>query len=81
MDGKILEGLFNLGVPVFDLESGMPEGRRRLGTPVFHKMGREKVTLVNVFLSMGFELLICDTDVVFLRVKGTSGRACKCIHP
>lgn len=67
MDEKILEGLFREGVPVFDMESGMNPDDAGWGSPIFHKMGREKVTLVNVFLSMNFELHICDTDVIWLR--------------
>ncbi|CAI7914893.1 unnamed protein product, partial [Closterium sp. NIES-53] len=67
MDNVILTALYQEGVPVFDLESGMSPEDSGWGTPVFHAMGREKVTLVNVFLSMGVELLICDTDTVWLR--------------
>ncbi|CAI5515925.1 unnamed protein product [Closterium sp. Naga37s-1] len=67
MDNEILTALYFEGVPVFDLESGMSPEDSGWGTPVFHAMGREKVTLVNVFLSMGFELLICDTDTVWLK--------------
>ncbi|GJP65581.1 hypothetical protein CLOP_g22455 [Closterium sp. NIES-67] len=67
MDTMILTALYNEGVPVFDLESGMSPEDSGWGTPVFHAMGREKVTLVNVFLAMGVELLICDTDTVWLR--------------
>eukprot|EP00897_Mesotaenium_endlicherianum_P010583 jgi/Mesen1/9553/ME000640S08909 len=68
MDEKILEGLFYEGVPVFDMESHMTAVDVGWGTPVFHAMGREKVTLINVFLSMGFEILMCDTDMVWLQV-------------
>ncbi|CAI5929083.1 unnamed protein product, partial [Closterium sp. NIES-64] len=67
MDPTILKALYQEGVPVFDLESGMSPEDSGWGTPVFHAMGREKVTLVNVFLSMGVELLICDTDTVWLK--------------
>eukprot|EP00271_Cylindrocystis_brebissonii_P007994 TRINITY_DN219_c0_g1_i1.p1 TRINITY_DN219_c0_g1~~TRINITY_DN219_c0_g1_i1.p1 ORF type:complete len:733 (-),score=136.76 TRINITY_DN219_c0_g1_i1:483-2681(-) len=67
MDTKILEGLYLEGVPVFDMESGMSTVDVGWGTPIFHKMGREKITLINVFLSMGVELLMCDTDMVWLQ--------------
>ncbi|GJP56702.1 hypothetical protein CLOM_g15757 [Closterium sp. NIES-68] len=67
MDTKFLEALYWEGVPVFDLESGMTTDDPGWGTPVFHAMGREKVTLINVFLSLGVQLLICDTDTVWLR--------------
>ncbi|CAI5935012.1 unnamed protein product [Closterium sp. NIES-64] len=67
MDTRFLEALWREGVPVFDLESGMTTDDPGWGTPVFHAMGREKVTLINVFLSLGVQLLICDTDTVWLR--------------
>ncbi|CAI5503493.1 unnamed protein product, partial [Closterium sp. Naga37s-1] len=76
MDTKFLEALWREGVPVFDLESGMTSDDPGWGTPVFHAMGREKVTLINVFLSLGVQLLICDTDTVWLR--GARGRAQAC---
>eukprot|EP00271_Cylindrocystis_brebissonii_P003068 TRINITY_DN1381_c0_g1_i1.p1 TRINITY_DN1381_c0_g1~~TRINITY_DN1381_c0_g1_i1.p1 ORF type:complete len:806 (-),score=111.96 TRINITY_DN1381_c0_g1_i1:970-3264(-) len=66
MDQEILEALFYLGIPTFDLEANLPPGDAGWGSPMFHKMGREKVTLVNVFLAMGYEVLICDTDMVWL---------------
>ncbi|CAI7875462.1 unnamed protein product [Closterium sp. NIES-54] len=69
MDTRLLEALYGEGVPVFDLESGMTSDDPGWGTPVFHAMGREKVTLINVFLSLGVQLLICDTDTVWLRVR------------
>ncbi|GJP48131.1 hypothetical protein CLOM_g7409 [Closterium sp. NIES-68] len=67
MDTKLLEALYWEGVPVFDLESGMTTDEPGWGTPVFHAIGREKVTLINVFLSLGVQLLLCDTDAVWLR--------------
>jgi hypothetical protein len=68
MDLKLLEALFWKGVPVFDMRSNMSMIDVGWGTPIFHKMGREKVILVNAFLSFGYELLMCDTDMVFLQV-------------
>ncbi|KAH9540425.1 hypothetical protein CY35_14G004100 [Sphagnum magellanicum] len=67
MDLKLLEALFWKGVPVFDMRSNMSMIDVGWGTPIFHKMGREKVILVNAFLSFGYELLMCDTDMVFLQ--------------
>lgn len=67
MDTQILEGLFLEGVPVFDMESGMSTVDVGWGSPIFHAMGREKITLINVFLSMEYELLICDTDMVWVQ--------------
>ncbi|CAI5938014.1 unnamed protein product [Closterium sp. NIES-65] len=76
MDTRFLEALWREGVPVFDLESGMTSDDPGWGTPVFHAMGREKVTLINVFLSLGVQLLICDTDTVWLRGARGRGQAC-----
>lgn len=69
MDTKILEALFWRGVPVFNMRSNMRTDDVGWGTPVFHKMGREKVILINAFLSEDVEILMCDTDVVFLQVN------------
>eukprot|EP00897_Mesotaenium_endlicherianum_P005887 jgi/Mesen1/5326/ME000266S04511 len=68
MDARALEGLFREGVPAFDMRSaGTPPDDPGWGSPAFYAMGQEKVVLVNVFLALGVELLICDTDVVWLR--------------
>lgn len=67
MDEEILEALFFAGVPVFDMKSEMSPGDAGWGSPVFHKMGRERLYLVDALLGFGVELLMCDTDMVFLR--------------
>eukprot|EP00850_Spirogloea_muscicola_P010213 SM000059S18690 [mRNA] locus=s59:388939:393964:+ [translate_table: standard] len=67
MDDKLLESLFYLGIPGFDMKSHMMTGDAGWGTQEFHKMGREKVVIVNAFLSMGYELLMCDTDIIWLQ--------------
>ncbi|KAI5083262.1 hypothetical protein GOP47_0003005 [Adiantum capillus-veneris] len=67
MDTKILEALFWEGVPVFDMGSNVNTIDVGWGTPTFHKMGREKVILVDHVLSMGFEILMCDTDMVWMK--------------
>lgn len=69
MDTKILESLFWEGVPVFDMGSNLNTIDVGWGTPTFHKMGREKAILVDHILSMGFEILMCDTDMVWMKVK------------
>lgn len=69
MDTQLLEALFWKGVPVFDMQSNMETTDVGWGTPKFHKMGREKVILIDAFLSEGYEILMCDTDVVFLQVQ------------
>lgn len=69
MDHKLLEALYWKGVPVFDMGSNMNTGDAGWGSSTFHKMGREKVILINAILPFGYELLMCDTDVVWMRVK------------
>lgn len=68
MDTKLLEALYWRGVPVFDMGSHMSTIDVGWGTPTFHKMGREKVILIDALLPFGYELLMCDTDMVWLKV-------------
>lgn len=68
MDSKLLEALYWKGVPVFDMGSNMNTMDVGWGSPTFHKMGREKVLLINALLPFGYELLMCDTDMVWLKV-------------
>lgn len=67
MDTKLLEALYWKGVPVFDMGSHMSTIDVGWGSPTFHKMGREKVMLIDSVLPFGFELLMCDTDMVWLK--------------
>jgi len=68
MDTKLLEALYWKGIPVFDMGSHMNTIDVGWGSPTFHKMGREKVFLINSLLPFGVELLMCDTDMVWLKV-------------
>ncbi|GJM95800.1 hypothetical protein PR202_ga12578 [Eleusine coracana subsp. coracana] len=67
MDTKLLRELYLRGVPVFDMGSKMATEDAGWGSPTFHKMGREKVLLINELLPFGYELLMCDTDMVWLK--------------
>ncbi|KAI3812627.1 hypothetical protein L1987_17338 [Smallanthus sonchifolius] len=67
MDPKLLEALYWKGVPVFDMGSHMSTIDVGWGSPTFHKMGREKVVLIDSMLPFGYELLMCDTDMVWLK--------------
>ncbi|KAM3322611.1 arabinosyltransferase [Capsicum chacoense] len=67
LDTKLLEALYWKGVPAFDMGSHMSTVDVGWGSPTFHKMGREKVVLINSILPFGFELLMCDTDMVWLK--------------
>ncbi|KHN03113.1 hypothetical protein glysoja_049543 [Glycine soja] len=67
MDTKLVEALYWKGIPVFDMGSHMSTVDVGWGSPTFHKMGREKVILIDSILPFGFELLMCDTDMVWLK--------------
>ncbi|KAK7360441.1 hypothetical protein VNO77_02434 [Canavalia gladiata] len=67
MDTKLLEALYWKGVPVFDMGSHMSTVDVGWGSPTFHKMGREKVILIDSILPFGYELLMCDTDMVWMK--------------
>ncbi|KAJ1434121.1 Nucleotide-diphospho-sugar transferase [Sesbania bispinosa] len=67
MDTKLLEALYWKGVPVFDMGSHMSTVDVGWGSPSFHKMGREKVILIDSILPFGYELLMCDTDMVWMK--------------
>ncbi|XP_048132086.1 arabinosyltransferase XEG113 isoform X3 [Rhodamnia argentea] len=67
MDTKLLEALYWKGIPVFDMGSHMSTVDVGWGSPTFHKMGREKVILIDAILPFGYELLMCDTDMVWLK--------------
>ncbi|KAL6501821.1 hypothetical protein OROGR_026954 [Orobanche gracilis] len=67
MDTKLLEALYWKGVPVFDMGSHMSTIDVGWGSKTFHKMGREKVILIDSILPFGFEILMCDTDMVWLK--------------
>ncbi|EPS61566.1 hypothetical protein M569_13228, partial [Genlisea aurea] len=67
MDTKLLEALYWAGVPVFDMNSNMSTADVGWGSPKFHMMGREKVILIDALLPFGYEVLMCDTDMVWLK--------------
>ncbi|KAL7164621.1 hypothetical protein ACSBR2_040504 [Camellia fascicularis] len=67
MDTKLLEALYWKGIPVFDMGSHMSTTDVGWGSATFHKMGREKVVLIDTILPFGFEVLMCDTDMVWLK--------------
>ncbi|KAL3512747.1 hypothetical protein ACH5RR_025464 [Cinchona calisaya] len=65
MDKEILEALYWKGIPVFDMGNHMSTIDVGWGSKEFHKMGREKAIMIDTILPFGFELLFCDTDVVW----------------
>ncbi|KAK9699102.1 hypothetical protein RND81_08G152700 [Saponaria officinalis] len=67
MDATLLEALYWKGIPVFDMGSHMSTVDVGWGSPTFHKMGREKIILIDTILPYGYELLMCDTDMIWLK--------------
>ncbi|CAL5435930.1 unnamed protein product [Camellia sinensis] len=67
MDMKVLDALYWKGIPVYDMGSNMTTLDPGWGSPAFHKMGREKVILIDAILPFGYELLMCDTDMIWLK--------------
>ncbi|URD78485.1 Nucleotide-diphospho-sugar transferase [Musa troglodytarum] len=67
MDTKLLEALYWKGIPVFDMGSEMITVDIGWGSTKFRKMGREKVLLINALLPFGYEFLMCDADMVWLK--------------
>ncbi|KAK6934080.1 Nucleotide-diphospho-sugar transferase [Dillenia turbinata] len=66
MDTKLLEDLYWRGIPIFDMGSHMSTADVGWGSPSFHKMGREKVFLINAICLLAFSYQ-CDTDMVWLK--------------
>ncbi|KAJ8754476.1 hypothetical protein K2173_005637 [Erythroxylum novogranatense] len=58
MDTKLLEALYWKGIPVFDMGSHMSTSDVGWGSATFHKMGREKVIMIDAILPFGYEVLI-----------------------
>jgi hypothetical protein len=48
MDDKLLELLIEFRVPAFSMDSGLSTEDFGWGSPTFHKMGREKISLIQV---------------------------------
>ncbi|XP_010540709.1 PREDICTED: arabinosyltransferase XEG113-like [Tarenaya hassleriana] len=67
LDTKLLEALYWKGIPVFDMGSHLSAADLGWGSASFHKLGREKVILIDAILPYGYELLMCDSDVVWLK--------------
>ncbi|GKU96021.1 hypothetical protein SLEP1_g9302 [Rubroshorea leprosula] len=67
MDTELVNALYWKGIPVFDMGSHLSTADVGWGSPTFHKMGREKVILIDSLLPYGYEILMCDTDMVWLK--------------
>ncbi|GLT91371.1 hypothetical protein SLE2022_092620 [Rubroshorea leprosula] len=67
MDTKLVNALYWKGIPVFDMDSHMSTADVGWGSPMFFTMGREKAILIDSLLQYGYEILMCDTDMVWLK--------------
>lgn len=67
MDDALLEVLVNSSIPTFAMSSGLTLGDFGWGTNSFHKMGREKISLIQTFTTFGVSVLISDVDTVWIR--------------
>lgn len=67
MDDDLLHKLLEQGVPTFAMRSGLTTGDFGWGSKTFHKMGREKINLIRVFVTMGYDIMVSDVDTVWMR--------------
>ena len=75
LDPETADRLAEIGAPYFVLfdvaENGTALGLGpqdlAWGSPAFHSMGRIKINLLNTFLGFELDVLICDTDTVWLK--------------
>ena len=67
MDDEILEVLIEKGVPAFGMSSGLSLDDFGWGSSTFHKMGREKISLLQTFTKWGLDVLISDVDTVWTK--------------
>lgn len=69
LDRKVIEELYWKGIPVFYMDSNLMSDDIIWGSPEFSKIGEQKVLLLNKLLPFGYDILMCDTDTVWLKVK------------
>lgn len=74
LDPETADRLAELGAPhfvLFDVAvngTALGLGPKDLawGSPAFHSMGRVKINLLKTFLGYGLDVLLCDTDTVWM---------------
>jgi arabinosyltransferase len=73
MDIHTADRLRELGFPYFVMFDQDDHATSSLGSDdfgwgsgTFHKMGRLKISLLQTFLSYGLDLLLCDSDTVWI---------------
>ena len=67
MDDELLKVLLDRGVPAFGMSSGLSLDDFGWGSSTFHKMGREKISLLQMFTRWELDVLISDVDTVWLQ--------------
>ena len=67
MDDKLLQVLEAAKVPSFAMQSGLTLEDFGWGSPVFNKMGREKIGLIRMFTAWGRDVIVSDVDTVWMR--------------
>ncbi|KAK9844822.1 hypothetical protein WJX74_007256 [Apatococcus lobatus] len=68
LDDELLEALVSRGVPTFAMNTGLSASRDLgWGSPDFFLMGREKIKLLELFTTMGFDVLLSDVDTLWMR--------------
>lgn len=72
MDRATADRLRELGFPYFIMfeqdahDSGLGQKDLRWGSGKFHLMGRHKIALLHTFLDFGLEIMLCDSDTVWI---------------
>lgn len=72
MDLPTADRLRELGFPYFVMfdqnstDSGLGEKDFGWGSGKFHLMGRQKIDLLQTFLSFGLDIMLCDSDTVWI---------------
>ena len=59
------QALAKRGVNTFAMSTGLTQEDYGWGSATFHKMGREKIALIDTFTNMGFDILVSDVDTVW----------------
>ena len=67
MDDELYDELAARDIATFSMTSNLTTNDFGWGSPTFHKMGREKISLIGAVTSMGFDLILTDVDTVFSR--------------
>ena len=72
MDRNTAERLRELGFPYFAMydqnatDSSLGQRDFGWGSAKFHMMGRHKISLLQSFLSFGLDIMLCDSDTVWI---------------